>query len=171
MNIALLEPIGISAEELEALAKPLRDAGHSFTYYDEKTTDKEELKRRSAGQDIVMIANNPYPDEVVEAADSLKMLAVAFTGIDHVGLEACRKKGVAVCNCAGYSDDCVAEQVIGMTISLLRFFKEGDNAVRTGGTSAIWPGLKTTCRISGKKRAGRRSITRTDGLCGGILRN
>ena len=28
-----------------------------------------------------------YPDEVVLAADRLKMLAVAFTGVDHVGLE------------------------------------------------------------------------------------
>ena len=50
-------------------------------------------------------------------------LAVAFTGIDHVGLDACREKGVLVCNCAGYSNTCVAEQVIGMTISALRFLQ------------------------------------------------
>lgn len=31
--------------------------------------------------------NKSYPDEVVLAADRLKMLAVAFTGVDHVGLE------------------------------------------------------------------------------------
>lgn len=93
-----------------------------------------------------MIANTPYPDEVVYAADSLKMLAVAFTGIDHVGLKACREKGVTVCNCAGYSDECVAEQVIGMTISLMRYFSSCDSAVRAGGTSA---GLTGT-EISGK---------------------
>ena len=136
MNIALLEPLGITDADVERLAAPIREVGHTFTYYNEKTTDIEELKRRSAGQDIVMIANNPYPGEVVESSDSLKMLAVAFTGIDHVGLDACRKKGVMVCNCAGYSDVCVAEQVIGMTISLLRFFPAGDQAVRTQGTSA-----------------------------------
>ena len=136
MNISLLEPLGISAAQIEELTAPLKEAGHVFTYYDTKTTDVEELKRRSAGQDIVMIANNPYPAEVVYAADSLKMLAVAFTGIDHVGLDACREKGVTVCNCAGYSDTCVAEQVIGMTISLLRFLPSGDAAVRAQGTSA-----------------------------------
>lgn len=146
MNISLLEPLGVSREHIEALSAQFTRMGHHFTYYDTKTTDLEELKRRSAGQDIVMIANNPYPDEVVRAADALKLLAVAFTGIDHVGLEACKEKGVQVANCAGYSDVCVAEQVIGMTIDLLRFFKAGDAAVRTGGTSAGLTGRE----ISGK---------------------
>ena len=52
MNIALLEPLGVSRELIEELARPLTDAGHSFTYYDTKTTDPEELIRRSAGQDV-----------------------------------------------------------------------------------------------------------------------
>ena len=146
MNISLLEPLGVPAERIEALAAGFKAQGHSFTYYDTKTTDVEELKRRSAGQDVVMIANNPYPDEAVRAADSLKLLAVAFTGIDHVGLAACREKGVTVCNCAGYSNVCVAEQVIGMTVSLLRYFPQCDRVVREGGTSAGLAGLE----IAGK---------------------
>ena len=101
MNISLLEPLGISAEQIDQFTAPFREAGHTFTYYDTKTTDVEELKRRSAGQDVVMIANNPYPAEVVYAASDLKLLAVAFTGIDHVALDACREKNVTVCNCAG----------------------------------------------------------------------
>ena len=136
MNISLLEPLDITDEILEELAAPIKAAGHHFTSYDTKTTDVEELKRRSTGQDIVMIANNPYPAEAVLASGQLKMLDVAFTGIDHVALDACRQKGVTVCNCAGYSDTCVSEQVIGMTISLLRFLKEGDLAVRSQKGSA-----------------------------------
>lgn len=135
MKITLLEPLGVPKEKIDAFARELRGKGHEFTYYDTKTTDLEELKRRSKGQDVIMIANNPYPEEVVRSADSLKMLAVAFTGIDHVGLAACKEKGIAVCNCAGYSNVCVAEQVIGMTISLLRSFSRGDQAVRTQGTA------------------------------------
>lgn len=146
MNISLLEPIGVSVEMINSLAKRLREMGHTFTYYDTKTTDPEELKRRSAGQDIVMIANNPYPDEVVRAADSLKMLAVAFTGIDHVGLSACREKGIMVCNCAGYSNTSVSELVIGMTINILRYVNTCDDTVRKGGTSV---GLAGT-EIGGK---------------------
>ena len=98
MNISLLEPLGVPQSMIEELSAPIRNAGHTFTYYDNKTTDVEELKRRSAGQDIVMIANNKYPAEVVEASKDLKMLAVAFTGIDHVGLDACKKNNVNVCS-------------------------------------------------------------------------
>lgn len=146
MNISLLEPLGVEKSMIEELAGPLKEAGHSFTYYDTKTTDPEELKRRSAGQDIVMVANNPYSDDVVRSADNLKMLAVAFTGIDHVGLSACRERGVTVCNCAGYSNTSVSELVIGMAINVMRFVNTCDDTVRKGGTSA---GLAGT-EIGGK---------------------
>lgn len=147
MNISLIEPLGIPQEMVEDLARPIKEAGHNFTYYDNKTTDVQELVRRSSGQDVVMIANNKYPAEVVEASKDLKMLAVAFTGIDHVGLDACKSNNVMVCNCAGYSNICVAEQAIGMAISLMRYFNTCDKTVREGGTSA---GLAGT-EIAGKR--------------------
>ena len=120
MKISLLEPIGVSKEVLDELSKGLIERGHEFTFYDTKTTDVEELKKRSAGCDIVMIANNPYPAEVVESSDALKMLAVAFTGIDHIGVKACKEKGVMICNSAGYSNQCVAELAIMLLLMALR---------------------------------------------------
>ncbi len=147
MKISLLEPLNIAAEEIEKLSKTLTDMGNEFTYYDTKTTDMEELKRRSKGQDIIMIANNPYPDEVVRAADSLKMIAVAFTGIDHVGLEACKERGIEVRNCAGYSNETVAELVIELTLGIMRKILAADEATRNGKTSV---GLIGT-EIAGKK--------------------
>lgn len=135
MKISLLEPIGVKKKTIDELSRKLIEDGHTFTYYDTKTTDIEELKKRSRGQDIVMIANNPYPSEVVLSCDSLKMLNVAFTGIDHVGLEACKEKNIMVCNCAGYSDVSVSELVIGMAISCLRKVSDGDRAVRNQQTS------------------------------------
>lgn len=147
MQISLLEPIGITEGQIEALAAEFRKAGHCFTYYDQKTTDVAELKRRSKNQDIVMIANNPYPDEVIYASEQLKMIAVAFTGIDHVGLQACKERNVMVCNCAGYSNQSVAELAIGMTIGLYRQITGCEAAVRTGKTSAGLTGRE----ITGKK--------------------
>jgi D-3-phosphoglycerate dehydrogenase len=90
-----------------------------YLRYEDSRTPSE-LAKRSEGADIVMIANNPYPASAVEADAALKMIAVAFTGIDHVALDACRAKGVTVCNCAGYSDVSVAELTIGLTIDVLR---------------------------------------------------
>lgn len=136
MRIALLEPLGVSEERVSQLGAPIRERGHEFVYFGEKTTDSQELARRSVGADVVMIANNPYPASVIEGADALKMIAVAFTGIDHVSSDACKAKGVTVCNCAGYSDTSVAELVLGLTIDVLRKVVAGDAAVRSGKTSA-----------------------------------
>lgn len=142
MRISLLEPLGIPADMVEYLAQPLREMGHTFVYFDDKTTDVEELKRRSAGAEIVMIANNPYPDEVVCAADSLQMLDVAFTGIDHVGQVACKERGVTVCNAAGYSNQTVAELAVGLTIDVLRHISASNEAVRNGATNAGFMGTE-----------------------------
>ena len=136
MKVALLEPLGVPESMIRELAAPIEEAGHEFAYFDTKTGDPAELARRSEGADVVMIANNPYPAEVVRGAAALKMVAVAFTGIDHVGLDACRERGVTVCNCAGYSDVSVAELTLGLTIDVLRHVVPADAAVRAGGTSA-----------------------------------
>ena len=155
MKISLLEPLGVSEDLIRELSAPIIGRGNEFVYYPDKTTDIGELKRRSAGCEVVMIANNPYPAEVVEAADQLKLLNVAFTGIDHVGLDACKARGVTVCNAANYSNQTVAELVIGMTVSLLRKTAEGDHAVRTGGTSAGLRGREISGRTVGVIGTGR----------------
>lgn len=155
MKISLLEPIGVSKELIEELAKGFVEKGHEFVYYDTKTTDKEELKKRSEGCDIVMIANNPYPAEVVESAAQLKMLSVAFTGIDHIGVESCKNQGVMICNAAGYSNQTVAELVIGMAIDALRNIVKADTVVRNGGTSAGIGGREICGRTVGIIGLGR----------------
>ena len=120
MKIALLEPIGVPKETIQAYGDKIRSLGHEFVGYDTVTTDPEELKERSKGCEVVMIANHPYTDEVVAASQDLKMISVAFTGIDHVGTKACRKKGVTVCNAAGYSNETVAELILGFAVDALR---------------------------------------------------
>lgn len=136
MKISLLEPLGVSEKVIEKLSAKLSDDGHEFVYYDSKTTDVEELKRRTGDSDIVMIANNPYPAEVVASATNLKMLSVAFTGIDHIDTKGCKEKGIMLCNAAGYSNQTVAELVIGMAVAGLRNVAKADRLVRKGGTSA-----------------------------------
>lgn len=155
MKIALLESLGVKDALIDELSNPIKAMGHEFVYYPQKTTDIEELKRRSEGCEIVMIANNPYPAEVIQASKQLKLIDVAFTGIDHVGLDACRENGVTVCNAANYSNQTVAELVIGMTIALLRKMPEGDCKVRTQGTSAGLCGKEIGGRTVGVIGLGR----------------
>ena len=160
MKIALLEPLGVKKELIDELAAPIRAEGHEFVYYDQKTTDPEELKKRSAGCEAVMIANNPYPDAVIEACEGLKMINVAFTGIDHVGREAAKKRGLLICNAANYSNQTVAELVIGMALSMLRHIPEVQERLRSGGTKDGLVGTELrgkTVGIIGYGRIGRRT--------------
>lgn len=149
MKISLLEPIGISQEKLHQLSAPLMQQGHTFLAYDKKTTDVNELKQRSSDSDIIIIANTPYPNEVVFSAKQLKMLCVAFTGIDHVGLDACKERGITVCNAAGYSTQTVAELAIGLTVGLLRSLPAADQATRNGLGSTGLTGREIAGRTVG----------------------
>lgn len=163
MRIALLEPLGVPDGMIEELSLPIRERGHEFTHFDTATTDPAELAARSEGVDVVMIASTPYPAEVVESADELKLIAVAFTGVDHVGLAACRERGVVVCNCAGYSDVSVAELTLGLTIDVLRKVAQAGAATRSGGTSAGLMGQEICGRTVGIVGTGRIG-TRVGGL-------
>lgn len=155
MKISLLEPIGVPEKTIELLSKNLIDAGHEFVYYNAKTTDPAELAKRTEGCDIVMIANNPYPASVIEANPQLKMISVAFTGIDHVGTDACKANNVMICNAAGYSNQTVAELVIGMAIDALRNVAKANEVVRKGGTSAGIGGREICGRTVGIIGLGR----------------
>lgn len=136
MKIALLEPIGVSAEIIKGYGDKLKDMGHEFCFYDTLWENTEELKQRARDCDIAMIANHPFSQEVIEACPELKMISVAFTGIDHVGTALCKEKNIMVCNAAGYSNQTVAELILGFAVDALRNVVKADKAVRQGGTSA-----------------------------------
>lgn len=136
MKITVLEPLSVSEENLREIAKPITDRGHELIIYNEKTLDNEVLKERVKDTDILVIANSPLEGEVIEAAENLKMISVAFTGVDHVDLKVCRERDILVSNAAGYSTHSVAELAFGMIISLLRNIVPLDRVTREGGTMA-----------------------------------
>jgi D-3-phosphoglycerate dehydrogenase len=67
---------------------------------------------------------------VINSCPNLKFISVAFTGVDHLDLQACRDNGIVVSNSSGYSDQSVAELVFGLIINLIRNIKAGDRATR-----------------------------------------
>lgn len=140
MRIKLLEPLNVPESLIEELAAPIKEAGHEFVYYDEKTTDVDELAERSADADIVMIANNPYPKEAFEDAKDLQLINVAFTGVDHVDQAAAKEQDVKIANAAGYSNTAVAELVIGLAINVLRKIAVGNETIQDGEDVVIYQG-------------------------------
>jgi D-3-phosphoglycerate dehydrogenase len=136
MHISILEPLGVPADALARALEPLRSEGHTVVTHDTRPTSPAQTVERIGEAEIAVFTNLPMPREVIEGAPRLKFLSVAFTGVDHIALDACRERGIAVSNAAGFSTESVAELTVGMVLALLRSVVAGDTAVRAGGTNA-----------------------------------
>lgn len=159
MRIAMLEPLGVNKEAIDSLAKPLIEQGHEFIPCYNKIEDKDALIAQAAGADVFIIANSPLSEEVIKSSPNLKMISVAFTGIDHVDIQACKEQGVTICNAAGYSTHSVSELTFGLILSTLRNIVPCDLATREGKTRAGLVGneiYNKTLGIIGTGAIGRR---------------
>ena len=87
MNIVLLEGLAVPQQIIEELAASLKEQGHTFTAWLDGKWDPETLIQRAKDADILMVANSPLPAQVVQACSRLKMISVAFTGVDHIPME------------------------------------------------------------------------------------
>ena len=143
-KVVILESLGIPVEELAAFKKPFEGEVEFADY--PKTTDVVTLIDEAKDADAMIIANMPMPNEVIAACEKLQFIDVAFTGVDHVGLEAAKAKGIKVSNASGYSNEAVSELVIGMALSMLRNIPQTQERVRTGGTKDGLVG----CELKGK---------------------
>lgn len=149
MKIAVMEPLGVEQEKFMQIAREAVGDDVEIVCYDTRTTDVEELGRRGRDADIIAIGNLPFPREVLEKCENVKMLAVAFTGLDHVDLKYCEERGIKVQNCAGYATTAVAELTFGLLLDLCRNIGKCDTAARNGGTKAGLIGFELEGRTMG----------------------
>lgn len=71
---------------------------------------------------------------VLQNLPELKMICVAFTGVDHIDIAYCKEHGITVQNCAGYSTVAVADLVFGFALNLARNIQTCNQATRQGLT-------------------------------------
>lgn len=147
MKITFLEPLGISGDSLKRIVEEAVGTGHEITYYQDRNEDPQILTERSQGADCVVLSNMKYGRDIMEKCPELKMICVAFTGVDLVDIQYCKEKGIRVCNCAGYSTVAVADLVFGFVIDLARNVLACNDAVRDGGTKQGLVGFE----LEGKK--------------------
>lgn len=130
-----MESLGISDELLARYVEKIKEAGHTLSVFD-RCTDPEVQIREAKDADVMIVANMPVSNDVIRACDNLKYIDVAFTGVDHIGLDACRENNIKVSNASGYSTEAVAELAVGMALSISRSLKEAEEKCRSGGTKA-----------------------------------
>jgi phosphoglycerate dehydrogenase-like enzyme len=134
MNIKIIEPIGQSETAIRSRLRDLLERGghHLFISNTRGLTDAELIQNVSDG-DILLLSNRPLSRAVIEACPNLKLICVAFTGIDHVDQDACKARGIILHNAAGYALHAVSELAIGLMIALLRRIVSADATIRAGG--------------------------------------
>lgn len=136
MKISLIDPLEVDRQIIENHKEKIESLGHEFEYFEESAGSDEEKIERLKDTDIAIITNKPLTSQVINNT-KLDLIDVAFTGVDHVDLDACKEKGIKVLNASGYSDDSVAELVIGLTISVLRKFNENRSNIFNGESNYL----------------------------------
>lgn len=134
MKLVIIEPLGVEKEKLLSMAQEALSGRMEIVYYDTRKTDTNELIQRGEDADVIVVSNLPLNGDVIRGCRNLKLLSVAFTGVDHIDMAACRERGITVCNCAGYSTCAVADLVFGLLISLYRNIIPCDSVCRREGT-------------------------------------
>lgn len=147
MKLVIIEPLGVEQEKLLKMAEETLGNSVDIVYYNSRTTDTQTLIERGKDADIIAVSNLPLNKEVIEGCSNLKMLAVAFTGVDHIAMDTCRERNIVVSNCAGYSNAAVSDLVFGLLISLYRNIIPCNEVVRKSGTKDGLVGFE----LEGKK--------------------
>lgn len=127
MKIVIMEPLGIDKDALNQL---INNYSFSVDVYQTKTFDEKEQLNRAKNADVLIIANTPLSKYVINNCPHLKMISVAFVGVDHVDMKACAEKNIVVSNAANYCTHAVAELAIGLTLSVLRNIPKCDTQTR-----------------------------------------
>ena len=120
MKIVAVEPIGITSVRAEEIKNKFMSLGHEFIYYSDRKEDDSSLIERMHEADIVIISNIPLNTNILSECKKLKMLSIAFTGLDHIDLDYCKNHNITVCNASGYATTAVCELTIGLMLDVYR---------------------------------------------------
>ena len=101
----------------ETVLKPL-SFPHRLTVYDR--TAPQEVATRIATADYVITNKVPLRREQLDAAPSLKLIAIAATGYDVIDVESCATRNIAIVNIRNYAVNTVPEHTFALILALRR---------------------------------------------------
>ncbi len=154
MKISILEPIGISACKFNQIQMDFEKNGHEIVFFSDRNEDETELINRAEGADAIVVSNIPISAKFIENCPNLSMISVAFTGVDHIDMQACNDRDILVSNAASFSTESVAELTLGMILSLYRKIVGGDAITRFGGGRGTFLGTELNGKCLGIIGAG-----------------
>lgn len=149
MKIVAVEPIGITSEKAQEMKAIFKLQNADFEVYPDRQESPEILRERMRDADAVIVSNIPIRKEILSECPKLKILMVAFTGLDHIDLEYCRQNNIVVRNAAGYATTAVAELAVGLMLDSYRRLTVLDAATRQCGTRNNFLGRQLKGKVVG----------------------
>jgi len=113
-----------------------------------------ELPDALAGVDAIVTGTDELTADVIEAAESLRVIAKHGVGLDTVDLDAARARGIVVVATPDAVTDSVADLTMGLLLCLARQIVAGDRDVRAGGWTRT-TGIELRGRLLGLVGLGR----------------
>ena len=118
---------GIRLLEDQGCELVINDLGRPMEY--------EDLCDLTADIDGAIVGVDVWDEQLLARSPKLKVIARFGVGVDNLDLDACRRHGVAVCNCPGVNTNSVAEHALMLILGLMRQLGACDRAAREGR----WP--------------------------------
>jgi glycerate dehydrogenase len=114
------------------LVAELRIPEFDHVWVEHPDSAPEEVAEKLWRASIAITNKAPVTRQVIEACPKLRLVAVAATGVNNVDLEACRERGIAVCNIRGYAEHTVPEHVFMLLLALRRNLPAWRESLRRG---------------------------------------
>lgn len=136
---------------LDKYLKTLKEK-YDVVVWPNKDIDRKDLLESVKGTSgIISLLTEKIDAELMEAAGpQLKVVSNYGVGFDNIDLAEATKRGIRVTNTPGVLTESVAEEVIALTVCLLRRIVEGDRFVRAGKYHGWEPDLLIGTGLKGK---------------------
>jgi D-3-phosphoglycerate dehydrogenase len=117
----------------EVLAQMLEE--YAFECIDASTYSFEKLQSVLTDADGIVIRSRfPMDEELLKFAPNLKFIARSGAGMENIDVNYCQSRNITLFNAPEGNRNAVAEHALGMLLSLMNHFQQGDKQVRNG----IW---------------------------------
>ncbi len=108
-------------------------------FYDVLTS--EQLKEVAKDADCLLVNKAEVNQDLLNYCKNLKYVGTYSTGFNNVDLQACKKRGITVCNVPGYSTNSVCQHVFALLLNFVGSIDKYTRSVSRGD----WIKSKTFC--------------------------
>ena len=128
MNIVVVDHVYLEEEHIGKL----QSLG-SLKVFKQPPRSVDNLKRRIAGADVVIVGWNKLTKDVINSAKKLKMISIWATSCHYADVQAAKERGITVTHVPGYATEAVAEHSFALMLAAARRLLLADKHVRKGG--------------------------------------